>query len=210
MTKEPTQTPSHAMIWLHGLGADPQDMMGLVQGLNIDDLPIRHVFMTAPMRAVTINNGFVMPAWYDIRNAEINLREDEQGVLESEKAMLEVVLQLQQQGIDKIFLAGFSQGGAMSLFTGLRMAKPLAGIIALSAYIPLHQQYQDYQQSTKTPIFMASGQYDPIVQHVWSRASAEQLQQAGYEHLSWHSYPMEHAVCPEELSDLAEWIKNQI
>jgi phospholipase/carboxylesterase len=206
---EPQAPAMASMIWLHGLGADANDMIGLVQALNLSHLPIRFLFLNAPMRSVTINNNMVMPAWYDIKSLSLTDREDEQGVLETEGSMLEVIEQQFQQGIQHIYLAGFSQGGAMSLFTGLRMKNKLAGIIALSAYLPLRATFETFNQPSGTPIFMGSGINDPLVKHQWSQQTAEMLEAAGF-NLSWHAYPMEHAVCPQEMQDLSAWITNDV
>jgi phospholipase/carboxylesterase len=203
--------PLTCIIWLHGLGADSQDMMMLVDALNINHLPIRHVFMNSPSRRVTINNQMRMPAWYDILAFNLTANEDSQGILQSELMLLKEIKAQSGQGIEHVFLAGFSQGGALSLFTGLRYKTPLAGIIALSSYVPLRNTLSDnINQSYDTPIFMAAGIHDPLVKYEWAHASYNYLKRSGFTNLSWHTYPMEHAVCHDEMNDIANWLKEQM
>ena len=208
--KEPRNEAAACMIWLHGLGADASDMKMLVDALDIDSLAIRHVFLNAPIRSVTINNHMQMPAWYDILGLNLTAQQDKQGIVESEKLLLNAIEEQKAQGIKHVFLAGFSQGGAICLFTGLRLKQRLAGIIALSCYIPLLRELEQLSQPQDTPIFMAAGLEDPVVQYTWSKASHDFLTKSGFSELAWHSYPMEHAICNEELGDIRHWITNQM
>lgn len=211
MYKKDAEQPARAcVIWMHGLGADAQDMSGLAEQLPVN-VPVRHVFMNAPVRPVTLNNNMPMRAWYNIYGMNLTDRDDIEGILQSEKLVREVIDAQVADGFisEQIFLAGFSQGGAMALFTGLKTSSPLAGIIALSGYIPARDKCKTIQEK-KTPIFMASGQYDPIVLPEWSKQSARWIQEQGYENLSWNEYLMEHAICMEELTDLAKWLTTQV
>ena len=161
--KEPQQEAKGCVIWMHGLGADANDMKGLVNELNLST-PVRHVFLDAPVRPVTLNNHMPMRAWYDITGMTLTDREDRAGILESEATIRDVLLQQQADGfsLDKIFLAGFSQGGAMALFTGLSTHGALAGLIVLSGYLPLASEAKTSLQFD-TPMFVASGDHDPLV-----------------------------------------------
>mgnify|MGYP000284662390 CR=1 FL=1 len=208
--KEPQQQAQACVIWMHGLGADAQDMAGLAAQLPIT-VAIRHVFIDAPVRPVTINNYVPMRAWYDIVGMKLTDREDRDGILQSESMIRQVVDDQLAEGFssEQIFLAGFSQGGAMALFTGLQMAMPLAGIIALSAYLPL-AAVCNVALDNRTPIFVAGGQYDPVVLPAWTKQSVESLQCRGFKQITWHEYPMEHAICAEEVKDLARWLNMQV
>lgn len=208
--KEPQQQAQACVIWMHGLGADAQDMAGLAAQLPVT-VAIRHVFIDAPVRPVTINNHVPMRAWYDIVGVKLIDREDHEGILQSELMIRQVIDSQLAEGFvsEQIFLAGFSQGGAMALFTGLQMATPLAGIIALSAYLPL-ATVCNMSLDNRTPIFAAGGQYDQIVLPAWTKQSVEGLQSRGFQQITWHEYPMEHAICAEEVKDLARWLNTQV
>jgi len=207
--KEPQQQAEACIIWMHGLGADASDMMGLVEQLSVEDLALRHIFLDAPTRPVTLNNGLVMRAWYDIVGMQLTDRQDREGI-EQSRALIRQVFQDQlNAGNDQIFLAGFSQGGAMALYTALNMQTPVAGVIALSAYLPLANSIKP-ELAKKTPIFMGSGQYDPIVLPLWSKQSVAWLIDAGYSELTSHTYLMEHSICTEEIRDLSHWLKTQV
>lgn len=208
--KDPVQKPQACIIWLHGLGASADDMAGLAEQLPLSD-NIRHVLVDAPVRPVTINQRMPMRAWYDIIGPSLNDREDREGILESKAFIMDVINSQIAEGFDskKIFLAGFSQGGAMALFTGLQMPSPLAGIIALSAYLPL-SSICPMTIDLHTPIFFAIGQHDPIVLPQWSRLSLKPLLHRGFSNISQHEYPIEHTVCLDELYDLSRWIHQQI
>lgn len=209
--KEPQQPAQACVIWMHGLGADASDMAGLAEQLPVGKLAVRHVFLDAPVRPVTINAGMAMRAWYDIVGMKLTDREDRQGIMAS-AAFIEQVFEDQlNTGLagDKIFLAGFSQGGAMALYSALHRKTPVAGVIALSAYLPLAEQCKT-DLAKDTPIFVAGGLYDPIVLPLWTRQSTEWLEKAGYSNISFHNYPMEHSICAEEIADLSKWLVAQI
>ena len=208
---ETGRNPQHCIIWLHGLGADGHDFEPIVPQLGLDpSLPVRFVFPHAPAIPVTINGGYVMPAWYDIRQTDIGLAHDAQGIETSAKAIRLLVEQQQMQGIAtrNIMLAGFSQGAAMALHIGLRMDQPLAGIIALSGYLLLPESLPDaiHPAARQTPIFMAHGIDDPVVPFALGDAAQRQLRSQGFQ-VEWHSYPMEHQVCMEEIRQLGCWIQ---
>ncbi|WP_074881812.1 alpha/beta hydrolase [Legionella jamestowniensis] len=204
--KEPKQQAVACIIWMHGLGADASDMAGLADQLIVN-VPIRHVFLDAPVRPVTINNGMAMRAWYDILDLKFTAREDKEGILSSEEQILQIIQAQMEQGIssDKIFLAGFSQGGAMALHTALHVTYPLGGVIALSAYLPLASECSP-SLAKKTPLFFGFGTYDTIVLPAWSKLTIDWLLAQGYDNLKWHTYSMEHSICMEEIKDLSLWL----
>ncbi|WED44688.1 alpha/beta hydrolase [Legionella cardiaca] len=204
--KEPQQQAQACVIWMHGLGADASDMSGLAGQLKLGGASVRHVFLDAPVRSVTINNGMSMRAWYDIFDLKFTNREDRQGILDSEEKILKVIHTQIEQGMpsEKIFLAGFSQGGAMALHTALNIKFPLAGVIALSAYLPLALECKPVQP-TSTPMFLGFGIYDPLVLPAWSKLTIDWLAEKGYHNLTQQDYPMEHAICVEEINDLSTW-----
>lgn len=204
--KDPMQKAQGCVIWMHGLGADAADMMGVANELRSSP-PLRHVFLDAPVRPVTLNNRMPMRAWYDILGMELTDREDREGILQSRATIADVIKTQQAEGFtsDTIFLAGFSQGAAMALFTGLSSPNPLAGIIALSGYLPLAAETQ-LSLFEKMPIFVGSGDYDPIVLPTWTGLSVDHLHARGFEDVSWHRYPMEHSICFEEIRDLEQWV----
>ena len=208
--KEPSPPARACVIWLHGLGASADDMAGLANQLPLT-LQVHHVFIDAPVRPVTVNNGMPMRAWYDITGMRLTDREDKAGILQSAKSIHETILQQIEAGFSfgEIFLAGFSQGGAMALFVGLRMPTPLAGIIALSAYLPLAKE-PGFVNENRPPIFMAMGLHDPIVLPIWSRQTVEHLRDLGCSEITFHEYPMEHTVCISEMTDLALFITMRI
>lgn len=209
--KEPQEKARACIIWMHGLGSDASDMMGLAAELTLKDLPLRHVFLDAPSRPVTLNGGMVMPAWYDILGMDLVDREDKEGIEGSELKIRQVIDEQLTSGFDadKIFLAGFSQGGAMALYTALHFKGTLGGVIALSAYLPLVDQAKP-QLDKGTPFFMGSGQFDPLVLPGWTQLSKEWLVANGYERIASYQYPMEHSVCFEEIQDLSLWLKMQV
>lgn len=202
------------VIWLHGLGADGNDFLPIVPELNLpDDLGVRFVFPHAPIRPVTLNNGMAMRAWYDIFGLDINRREDAAGVEASRSAVEDLIQREKDAGIpaNRIFLAGFSQGGAIVLHTGLRHAESLGGILALSTYLPLRDQLADEKNAANAgiPIFMAHGSMDPMLPQQLGELSRDLLQKQDYE-VAWHSYPMQHQVCMEEINDLSSWLQAQL
>jgi phospholipase/carboxylesterase len=210
---ETAKNPSAAVIWMHGLGADGNDFVPIVNELDLAGAPgIRFVFPHAPTRPVTINNGYVMRAWYDISFGDLEgktRRADEKGVRESQARIGELIAREQSRGIttSKIVLAGFSQGGAIALHTGLRHTEKLAGVMALSTYLPLADSFaaEASARNRDTPVFMAHGSQDPVVPYDMGEQSRQFLEQAGYS-LEWHDYPMQHSVCLEEVADIGHWL----
>lgn len=202
--------PSHAVIWLHGLGADGNDFVPVVKEMKLPPLGIRFVFPHAPMRPVTINGGFVMRAWYDIPYQELAFKEDERGLRESQKLIEDLIARENARGIpsSRIVLAGFSQGGVMTLQVGLRQPKRLAGLMALSAYLPMSPMIEVERNaaSNSVPIFMGHGIADNVVPLALGTMSRDTLIKLGYE-VEWHQYPMPHSVCAEELADISAWLK---
>lgn len=203
--------PPCAVIWLHGLGADGHDFEPIVDELDLADLPaIRFVFPHAPMRPVTINGGYVMRAWYDIVSLDFSdRREDPQGVRESALQIEALIARENSRGIadEHIVLAGFSQGGAVALHAGLRHKQRLAGILALSTYLPLADTLpaEANVANRAVPIFMAHGRGDTVIPCALGQRSGERLQIMGYP-LQWHTYNAEHTVCMEELRDIETWL----
>ncbi len=202
------------VIWLHGLGADGHDFEALVPELRLPaDVGIRFLFPHAPFRPITLNNGYVMRGWYDISGLDFSAPQDAQGIAESAELVNQLIQQQRAAGIpsEHILLAGFSQGGAVALHTGLRYSEPLAGIMALSCYLPLanrlHQERLDSNQHT--PIFMAHGLQDEIVNYQYGATSRIQLEQAGYP-VQWHDYTMGHGVSPAEIEDIRHWLLERI
>ncbi|HKB59266.1 MAG TPA: carboxylesterase [Gallionellaceae bacterium] len=217
---ETGKNPNHAIIWLHGLGADGEDFVPVAGEMNLP-VPVRYIFPHAPKRPVTLNGGFVMRAWYDVYaaapNGGLDLEggrpQDEAGIRASQAEIEKLIAREQQRGIaaGNIYLAGFSQGGAVVLHTGLRHAAQLGGIIALSTYLPLAATLaQEASSAAKsTPIFMAHGRGDPVIPYTLGRASAQQLDAAAYP-LEWHEYPMPHSVCAEEIEDIERWLEQRL
>ncbi len=207
---ETAPNPTAAVIWLHGLGADGHDFAGLVPELDLSSCPpIRFIFPHAPSMPVTLNGGYVMPAWYDIRGADLLSGQDDAGIRASELAVQALLAREIARGIpaSRIVLAGFSQGSAMALHTGLRYPHTLAGIVALSGYLPLAGTLaaERSQANARTPIFMAHGSQDPVVIPARGQASRELLTGLGYA-VQWHSYPMPHSVHPREIEDIAAFL----
>ncbi len=209
--KEPNTKAQACIIWMHGLGANASDMMGLSEQLLISDIDLRHVYIDAPQRPVTLNNGMVMSAWYDIVGMKLTDREDQEGIESSAVLIREVIDEQIKAGFSsqQIYLAGFSQGGAMALYTALSFNAHLGGVIALSSYLPLAQHIKP-QLDLNTSFFMAYGQFDPLVLPTWTQQSRAWLESHGYEQINFHSYPMEHSVCFEELKDISLWIIKQV
>ena len=204
-------SPKAAVIWLHGLGADGHDFEPIVPELDLPDaLAVRFVFPHAPMQAVTINGGAVMRAWYDVYALEGQRREDETGVRASQATVEELIAREKARGVPaaRLVLAGFSQGGAIALQTGLRHGERLAGIMALSTYLPVASTLaaEASPANRATPIFMAHGLDDPLIPIERATMSRRQLEAAGYA-VEWHEYPMGHAVCMEEIADVSAWLQ---
>ena len=208
---DPPSPARSSVIWLHGLGADKHDFEGVVPELRLpDDHAIRFVFPNAPMRAVTINMGQTMRAWYDILDLDIRAGEDGDNIRESQGILQGLVDREIEKGIaaDRIVVAGFSQGGAIALQTGVRYPERLAGILALSTYLPLSDALSEERSeaSLQTPIFMTHGQFDPIIPIQGAIASRQILESAGYCG-EWQDYPMQHQVCLEEVEHVSDWLK---
>lgn len=208
---ETTPNPTAAVIWLHGLGADGNDFVPIIPELKLAGCPgIRFVFPSAPSMPVTVNGGYVMPAWYDIIGRDLMDQEDAAGIQKSATAIVELIENQASRGIayDKIVLAGFSQGCAMVLHIGLRFPHKLAGIIALSGYLPLAltANVEKHSANAHTPIFMAHGTYDPVVVLERAQASHAMLEKMGYQ-VDWNEYPMEHSVNHEELMDISRFLQ---
>lgn len=203
-------TVEHAIIWLHGLGATANDFPPIVPELGLkNDRAIRFIFPQAPNRAITINGGMQMPGWYDIKGMDIASKQDEVGMAESQQ-LLEALIQEQLDlGLrsENIIVAGFSQGGAVAYHTAIRSKHKLAGILALSTYLPFAENVKAEQSgiNLQTPIFAGHGTYDPVVPITLGKSSADRLLGLGYK-LEWHSYPMEHQVIMEQIKDVGAWI----
>ncbi len=207
---ESAPDPTAAVIWLHGLGADGHDFAGLVPELDLSNCPpIRFVFPHAPSMPVTVNGGYVMPAWYDILGPDLVSQQDAAGIQASERAIVALIAQEVARGIpaERIVLAGFSQGCAMALHTGLRLPQRLAGIMALSGYLPLADRLTAERQPANgsTPVFMAHGTQDPVVVIARGEASRDALAALG-QPVEWHSYPMPHSLHPREISDISAFL----
>jgi phospholipase/carboxylesterase len=205
--------PAASIIWMHGLGADGNDFVPIVNELDLSGAPaIRFIFPHAPMQPVTINNGHVMRAWYDVSFGDLEGRSrkaDEKGVRASQSAIGRLVEREMARGVSArdIVLAGFSQGGAIALQTGLRYPQQLAGVMALSTYLPLAESFaqEAAPANSGTPVFMAHGTHDPVVPYAMGTKSRDILTQAGYA-VEWHDYAMQHSVCMEEVQDIGAWI----
>lgn len=202
--------PTASVIWLHGLGADGNDFVPIAEQFNLHDQKVRFVFPHAPIRPITVNNGMQMRAWYDIAELNLMFREDKHGIEHSTK-LLELLIEREEHlGIpsQRIVLAGFSQGGAISLYAGLRFEKRLGGIIALSSYLPLANSFIQEKRTANlsTPIFMAHGVFDPVVPLMMGEMSRQQLEGLGYS-VEWHSYSMPHSVVPEEITDIGHFLQ---
>ena len=212
ITLEIGDSPLHSIIWLHGLGADGEDFVPVAEQMQLP-VSVRYLFPHAPMQPVTINGGYVMRAWYDIIATNIGAQQDEAGIRDAQAEIEKLIAQEKQRGIaaKNIYLAGFSQGGAIALHTGLRHAERLGGIVALSTYLPLAQTLtaEAGAANRDVPIFMAHGVEDTIVPYTLGKSSAQKLEEQGYRP-SWHEYGMPHSVCMEEIGDLAAWLAQQL
>jgi len=207
---QPPAAADAAIIWLHGLGADGNDFRPIVDELGLGPSHgLRFVFPNAPIRPVTINNGMDMRAWYDIKGMAIADKQDREGIEDSATEINALIGREIERGIapERIILAGFSQGGAVALHTGLRYPKALAGIMALSTYLPLAELLGDQasEANRNIPVFMAHGNADPVVPMTLGQASREHMTRAGYA-VDWHEYPMQHQVCMPEIQDIGQWL----
>ena len=217
LTIETAPNPTASVIWLHGLGADGHDFEPIVPQLGLPDaLPVRFIFPHAPPIPVTLNGGYIMPAWYDIKQNDLGIEHDSTGIRNSAKDIQVLLEQEVMRGIpsNRIILAGFSQGAAMALHVGLRQAEPLAGLIVLSGYLLMPEQTDQFADqlvptsaptSNSAPLFMAHGVHDPVVPFSLGEHARRTIESLGYA-VQWHSYPMEHNVCPEEIGHIGTWI----
>lgn len=212
ITLDSGHNPQYSIIWLHGLGADGQDFVPMVDELKLP-VAVRYIFPHAPTRPVTINGGFVMRAWYDIASNNIAAKQDSAGIRASQTEIESLIDMEVARGIapSHIFLAGFSQGGAIALHTILRQNAQFAGLLVLSAYLPLAETAlaESTVDSRKTPIFMAHGRNDTIVPCSLGATSRDSLQTLGYR-VDWHDYAMEHSVSEKELHDIETWLADRI
>ena len=207
---ETAPNPEAAVIWMHGLGADGHDFEPIVPELGLPaSKPVRFLFPNAPLRPVTINQGHVMRAWYDVRALAGVRREDEAGVRQSARQIEALVARERQRGIapGRLVLAGFSQGGAMALHVGLRYPDRLAGVLALSCYLPFAGTLAAEMSPANrdVPIFWAHGVHDPMIPLAMAEQSREQVAALAYP-IEWHQYPIPHSVCAEEIADVARWL----
>ena len=214
---ETGRNPAASVIWMHGLGADGNDFVPIVRELDLTGLdPIRFIFPHAPMRPVTINNGYVMRAWYDVSYGDLegrSKRADETGVRASQIEIARLADREVARGIStrRIVLAGFSQGGAIALQTGLRYPQPLAGIMALSTYLPCAESLstEAVPANAKASVFMAHGTDDQVLPYAMGANSCQFLGKLGYD-VEWHEYAMPHSVCVEEVRDIAAWLRKTL
>jgi phospholipase/carboxylesterase len=202
------------VLWLHGLGADGHDFEPIVPELRLpDEAGVRFVFPHAPSIPMSLNQGFVMPAWYDIRDTDLRHRHDEAGIRASAERIEALIVHEIEQGVpaERIFLAGFSQGGAIALHVGLRHRERLAGILALSTYLVCADSLPAERSAANAdvPIFQAHGTFDPMVNLARGQDARDRLLGLGYA-VEWHTYPMPHAVCPDEIRDIGAWFRNLI
>jgi phospholipase/carboxylesterase len=214
---ETAPNPAAAVIWMHGLGADGNDFAPIVPELALGSLPaVRFIFPHAPMQPVTLNNGQVMRAWYDVSFGDLEGRSrqaDEKGVRTSQAAIGKLIARENKRGIAsrQIVVAGFSQGGAIALEAGLRYPERLAGIMALSTYLPLAAKLEAEAsaQNKDVPIFFAHGSHDPVIPLPMAVASRDKLRELGY-NVDWHEYPMQHSVCMAEVADISAWLRSTL
>lgn len=204
--------PTHSVIWLHGLGADGYDFAPIVPELRLPaSLGVRFIFPHATVQPVTLNGGMAMRSWYDIFTPSLVKREDETGIRVSERAIHALIEREVARGIpsERIVLAGFSQGCAMTLHTGLRLPLKLAGLMGLSGYLPLIDlaDQERHMANADTPIFLAHGTHDPVVVFERAEASRAKLSALGY-NVQWHTYPMQHSVCGEEIQDISRFLQS--
>lgn len=211
---DPPVPAAASVIWLHGLGADGNDFVPVVEELRLPaSLPIRFVFPHARQRPVTINNGYVMRAWYDISGGPRGVVEDEAGIRESENVVRGYIERELAAGIasQRIVIAGFSQGGAIALQTGLRYPRPLAGVMALSTYLPLRNSLaaEASPANRNLPILICHGVHDAVLPVSLGSSTRDLLAGVGYD-VEWHSYPMEHSVCMEEIAHISGWLQARL
>ena len=208
---ETGRAPTASVIWLHGLGADGHDFEPIVPELVAPgERALRFVFPHAPVRPVTLNGGYPMRAWYDIVAIDRRTAEDEPGIRASQAMIAALIARENGRGIasERIVLAGFSQGGAMAIFAGTRYPQRLAGLIGLSCYLVLAGQFaaERVAANQATPVFLAHGSEDPVVAPVLGEQARRTLLASGYD-VEWHSYRMPHSLCPQEVADIAAWLR---
>jgi len=206
--------PTGSVIWMHGLGADGHDFEPIVPELaQRGERALRFIFPHAPIRAVTINGGYPMRAWYDIAAIDRRTPEDESGIRTSQAVIDTLVRRENSRGIasERIVLAGFSQGGALAVFAGTRYPEKLAGIMGLSCYLLLesHLVTERSMANQSTPVFLAHGRQDPVVPLLLGEHARQALQAAGYK-IEWHAYQMPHSLCPQEVTDIAAWLRRAL
>ncbi len=209
---ETNPQPDAAVIWLHGLGADGNDFVPIIEQMQLPaNMGIRFVFPNAPIRPITINQGYPMPGWYDVSSLSIVEQEDEAGIRESSAILKQLCQAEEKKGIspERIVVAGFSQGGAIALHCGCRYPQTLAGIMALSTYMPLPDTLDDeFSDAARyTPVFMAHGRQDDVVAFEYGHKSMELLEARGMQ-VEWHEYDMAHSVCMEEIIHIRQWLMN--
>lgn len=209
----PKMEAKASVIWLHGLGADGNDFVPIVPELQLTDLPVRFIFPNAPQIPVTINNGYIMRAWYDIVSMNVERHADEKGIMNSVTLINDLITNEERRGIgaEKIILAGFSQGAVIALTTGLTYSKKLGGILALSGYLPRADQvFANASAANKSiSIFLAHGMQDPIVPFMLGTITRDLLSQQNY-NVNWHQYMMAHSVCAEEVRDIGGWMREMM
>lgn len=206
--------PLGSIIWLHGLGADGHDFVPMTRELNLPhDLPIRFIFPHAPLRPVTLNNGYVMRAWFDIYEISRTAKIDEAGINQSVQGINELIAQEEKRGIssDRIVVGGFSQGAVIAINTGLTYSKRLTGIVALSGYLPNPNTLlaKAHANNKATPIFMAHGTQDMVIPDFLGKEGYHFLRDHQF-NVSWHSYSMGHSVCEPEIKDISQWFQSNI
>lgn len=214
VTINPPESATACIIWLHGLGADGHDFEPIVPELpEAVTQTTRFIFPHAPRRPISINGGMMMRGWYDVIAMDLTVKQDVVGTVHSQQIINEYIDQQIKAGIasKKIILAGFSQGGAIALYTGLRYSQPLGGILALSTYLPLAEKTADeiHSANRSVEIFMGHGEFDPVIPVKHGEKSCAHLQELGY-HVEWHSYPMQHSVNAAEITDLGRWLKQRL
>ncbi|MDF1795697.1 MAG: carboxylesterase [Coxiellaceae bacterium] len=211
---EPKQPANYSVIWMHGLGATANDFEDIVPALQLPEhANVRFVFPQAPTKPITINGGMPMPAWYDIYDLDRLDNQDADGVQLSAVAITALIDMEINNGIanDHIILAGFSQGGAMALHTGLRYPKTLGGIMAMSCYLPVSDllEAERHHSNHQTPLFIAHGTFDPVLPYVLSELTIAELQRHDY-NITTHQYPMGHEMCLDEIKDMSSWLSRTI
>ncbi|QJC55879.1 Carboxylesterase 2 [Polaromonas vacuolata] len=204
------ENPTATILIMHGLGADGRDFLSIAEQLDLSSIgPVRFLFPNAPVIPVSINGGYPMPAWYDILGADLVKREDESGLRQSQAEIEALLAHEKARGIpaNRMVLAGFSQGCAMTLMTGLRYTEGLAGLLCMSGYLPLADKTAAERSPANqdTPIFLAHGRRDPVVTFARAQASRDALVNLGYRP-DWHEYEMEHSLCAEEIVDIESWL----